>query len=149
VVEDSARRLGAPVAHAGARLDLHGGRIGLLVSGEQPQRLVRRVDELDRRQIAVALDEAALPLRPSVVGACEILGIDPLYVANEGKLVAVVAPEAAGDALERLRAHDLGAEAAVIGEIRSEPAGLVLLDTAFGGSRIVDMLVGDPLPRIC
>ncbi len=100
-------------------------------------------------ELAVALEEAALPLRPAVVGACEILGIDPLYVANEGKLVAVVAPEAADDALERLRGHELGAEAAIIGEIRAEPEGLVLLDTAFGGSRIVDMLVGDPLPRIC
>ena len=99
--------------------------------------------------LAVCLEETALPLRREVVGACEILGIDPLYVANEGKLVAVVAPEAAGDALERLRSHPLGAEAALVGEVRAEPEGLVLLDTAFGGSRIVDMLVGDPLPRIC
>jgi hydrogenase expression/formation protein HypE len=99
--------------------------------------------------LAVALDEAGLPLRPAVVGACEILGIDPLYVANEGKLVAVVAAGSAEDALARLRAHELGAEAAVVGEIRPEPQGLVVLDTAFGGSRIVDMLVGDPLPRIC
>jgi hydrogenase expression/formation protein HypE len=100
-------------------------------------------------QLCVALDEAALPLRPAVVGACEILGIDPLYVANEGKLVAVVAAEAADEALSRLRALDLGVEAAVVGEIRAEPAELVLLDTALGGTRIVDMLVGDPLPRIC
>ncbi len=99
--------------------------------------------------VAVALDESALPLRPEVVGACEILGIDPLYVANEGKLVAVVAPEAAESALEALCRQRLGSEAAIIGEIRAEPAGLVLLETSFGGSRIVDMLVGDPLPRIC
>ena len=99
--------------------------------------------------LAVALEEAALPLRPEVVGACEILGIDPLYVANEGKLVAVVAAEASDEALRRLRAHELGAEAALVGEVRAEPAGLVVLETAFGGSRIVDMLVGDPLPRIC
>jgi hydrogenase expression/formation protein HypE len=99
--------------------------------------------------VAVALDEGALPLRPEVVGACEILGIDPLYVANEGKLVAVVAAEAAADALAALRAHPLGAGAAIIGTVRDEPEGLVLLDTALGGSRIVDMLVGDPLPRIC
>jgi hydrogenase expression/formation protein HypE len=99
--------------------------------------------------VAVALDESALPLRPAVVGACEILGIDPLYVANEGKLVAVVAREAAERALERLRRQTLGSEAAIIGEIRVEPPGLVLLETSFGGSRIVDMLVGDPLPRIC
>ena len=99
--------------------------------------------------VAVALDEPALPLRPEVVGACEILGIDPLYVANEGKLVAIVAPDAAGSALERLRGHRLGSEAAIVGEIRAEPQGLVLLETSLGGSRIVDMLVGDPLPRIC
>jgi hydrogenase expression/formation protein HypE len=100
-------------------------------------------------ELSVALDETALPLRPAVVGACEILGIDPLYVANEGKLVAIVAPEAAESALTALRAHALGAEAALIGEIGTDPAGLVVLDTALGGSRIVDMLVGDPLPRIC
>jgi hydrogenase expression/formation protein HypE len=112
--------------------------------------LATTLNELAREAgLAIALEEAALPLRPAVVGACEILGIDPLYVANEGKLVAVVAPEAADAALARLRADPLGAEAAIVGEVRSEPEGLVLLDTAFGGSRIVDMLVGDPLPRIC
>jgi hydrogenase expression/formation protein HypE len=100
-------------------------------------------------RVAVRLDESALPLRGEVVGACEILGIDPLYVANEGKLVAVVAPEHAEAALAALRSHPLGTEAAVVGEVHAEPEGLVLLDTAFGGSRVVDMLVGDPLPRIC
>ena len=112
--------------------------------------LASALNELARdASLAIALDEAALPLRPEVVGACEILGIDPLYVANEGKLVAVVAPEAADEALRRLRAHDLGADATLVGEVRPEPAGLVVLETAFGGTRIVDMLVGDPLPRIC
>ena len=100
-------------------------------------------------EVAVRLDERALPLRPEVVGACEILGIDPLYAANEGKLVAVVAPEDTDAALTALRAHPLGRDAAAVAEIHSEPEGLVLLDTAFGGSRVVDMLVGDPLPRIC
>ena len=95
------------------------------------------------------VEEAALPVRPEVIGACEILGIDPLYVANEGKLVAVVAAESADAAISALRAHPLGADAAVVGEVRPEPEGLVLLDTAFGGTRVVDMLVGDPLPRIC
>jgi hydrogenase expression/formation protein HypE len=99
--------------------------------------------------VAIVLDEAALPVRPEVVGACEILGIDPLYVANEGKLVAVVASEATEAALAALRSHPLGADAALVGEVRAEPGGLVLLDTAFGGTRVVDMLVGDPLPRIC
>jgi hydrogenase expression/formation protein HypE len=78
-----------------------------------------------------------------------MLGIDPLYVANEGKFLAVVAPEEADAALAALRAHPLGAEAAVVGEIVAEPAATVVLRTGFGGTRIVDMLVGDPLPRIC
>ncbi len=99
--------------------------------------------------LAVVLDEVALPVRPAVNAACEILGIDPLYVANEGKLVAVVAEHAADAALAALRGNPLGADAVLLGEVRAEPAGLVLLDTALGGTRIVDMLVGDPLPRIC
>ena len=99
--------------------------------------------------VAIALEETALPLRPAVVGACEILGIDPLYVANEGKLIAVVAAEASDEAIALLRARPLGAEAAVVGAVQEEPRGFVLLETALGGSRIVDMLVGDPLPRIC
>jgi hydrogenase expression/formation protein HypE len=112
--------------------------------------LATALNELARDSgVAVALEEAALPLRPEVVGACEILGIDPLYVANEGKLVAIVAADAAAEALRRLGANELGADAAIVGEVRAEPAGLVVLETAFGGSRIVDMLVGDPLPRIC
>ena len=93
---------------------------------------------------SVALQETAIPVREDVRAACELLGIDPLYVANEGKLVAVVAPGSAGIALEAL-----GPEAAVIGEVRADDVPMVLCETPFGGSRIVDMLVGDPLPRIC
>jgi len=99
--------------------------------------------------LAVVLAETALPVRPAVNAACEILGIDPLYVANEGKLIAVVAPELADEALSLLRDSVLGREAVLIGEVRADPEGLVLLDTTLGGTRIVDMLVGDPLPRIC
>ena len=99
--------------------------------------------------LGVVLDEERLPLHTMVNGACELLGIDPLYVANEGKLVAVVAPEEAEVGLAALRSHPLGAEAAEVGEIVSEPAETVVLRTGFGGTRIVDMLVGDPLPRIC
>jgi hydrogenase expression/formation protein HypE len=99
--------------------------------------------------VCVVLDEASLPIRPEVNGACEILGIDPLYVANEGKLIAIVAPEDAERALAALRRHPLGADAALIGTVQTDPVGMVLLDTAFGGSRVVDMLAGDPLPRIC
>jgi hydrogenase expression/formation protein HypE len=97
----------------------------------------------------VVLDEAALPVRPTVAAACELLGIDPLYVANEGKFVAVVGPADVDAALAALRRHPLGCDAKAIGEIRTEPHGIVVLVTAFGGTRIVDMLVGDPLPRIC
>ena len=97
---------------------------------------------------SVVVDERAIPVRDDVRAACELLGIDPLYVANEGKLVAVVAPEVADAALEALHAHPLGAAAADIGEVREDDLPLVLAETPFG-SRIVDMLVGDPLPRIC
>ena len=99
--------------------------------------------------VAVVLQESSLPIHRPVLGACDLLGIDPLYVANEGKLVAVVPPEQAAAALAALQAHPLGAEAAVIGRVAAEPQRIVLLETSFGGTRIVDMLVGDPLPRIC
>ncbi len=99
--------------------------------------------------VAIVLDEASLPVKPEVQGACEILGIDPLYVANEGKLVAFVAPEEADGALDAVRSHPVGRDAAIVAEVRPEPPGLVLLETTFGGSRVIDMLAGDPLPRIC
>jgi hydrogenase expression/formation protein HypE len=99
--------------------------------------------------VAVVLDEPALPVSPVVVGACDLLGIDPLYVANEGKLVAVVAPDETDRAVAALQAQPGGESAAVVGKIVAEPKGIVALRTTFGGTRIVDMLVGDPLPRIC
>jgi hydrogenase expression/formation protein HypE len=99
--------------------------------------------------VAVVVDEEAVPVRPEVRGACELLGIDPLYVACEGRLVAVVDGDQAEAALGALRSHPLGEGAAVIGRVRDDPPGLVLLKTSFGGTRIVDLLVGDPLPRIC
>jgi hydrogenase expression/formation protein HypE len=99
--------------------------------------------------VAVVVHEDAVPVRTEVRGACEILGIDPLYVACEGRLVAVVDGAQAEAALAALRAHPLGAGAALIGHIKEDPPGLVLLKTGFGGTRIVDMLIGDPLPRIC
>jgi hydrogenase expression/formation protein HypE len=97
----------------------------------------------------VALWEEKLPIRDVVYGACEILGIDPLYVANEGKLLAVVAPEVADAALESLRNTQGGEDAQIIGEVSEEPARMVIMHTQFGGTRMIDMLVGDPLPRIC
>ncbi len=99
--------------------------------------------------LGVVLDEARLPIDAAVGGACDLLGIDPLYVANEGKVVAVVAPEEADAALEAMRTQPIGEAAARIGEIVADPPGIVVLLTSFGGTRIVDMLVGDPLPRIC
>jgi hydrogenase expression/formation protein HypE len=99
--------------------------------------------------VAVAIDEASLPVHDEVRGVAEILGIDPLYIANEGKLVAIVAKEHASRALEVMRSRPEGTEAAVIGEVMAEPEGMVFIRTGFGGTRVVDMLIGDPLPRIC
>jgi hydrogenase expression/formation protein HypE len=99
--------------------------------------------------VAVVLDEAAVPVRPEVRGACELLGIDPLYVACEGRMVVVVDGGEAEAALDALRSHPVGRDAARIGTVRDDPPGLVLLRTEFGGTRIVDLLIGDPLPRIC
>ena len=97
----------------------------------------------------VALSEEAIRLRDEVRGACELLGLDPLHIANEGQFLAVVAPEYADAAMSALRQADGGEDAVIIGELRSQPAGSVLVTTRYGGSRIVDMLAGDPLPRIC
>ena len=99
--------------------------------------------------VAIILEEDAVPIRPEVVGACELLGIDPLYVACEGRFVAFVEGGAADRALDALTSHPLGSGAAVMGTVKDDPPGLVLLRTTFGGTRIVDKLVGDPLPRIC
>jgi len=108
------------------------------------------LNELARTSsVAIVVREAQVPVRPAVVGACEILGIDPMYVANEGKLVAFVAPEAAAGALAALQRVPGCEAAAEIGEVKTDPPGMVLVETAFGGRRVMDMLVGDPLPRIC
>jgi hydrogenase expression/formation protein HypE len=108
------------------------------------------LNELARAsRVAMIVHEAAVPVHPAVAGAAEILGIDPMHVANEGKLVAIVAPEAAEAALTALRSMPGGEEAAEIGECKTEPEGMVLMATAFGGKRVLDQLVGDPLPRIC
>lgn len=100
-------------------------------------------------EVSVALDESAIPVHPEVRGACEILGLDPLTIANEGKLLAIVAPDVADAALAALRSHPLGRDAAIIGTVQAEPPGMVFLRTDIGGLRVLDMLVGDPLPRIC
>jgi len=100
-------------------------------------------------RVGVCVSEDAIPVRDEVRGACELLGIDPMYVACEGRLVAVVPGASADRAVAALRAHPLGAQASVIGHVRAQQPGIVSIKTAFGGTRIVDLLVGDPLPRIC
>jgi hydrogenase expression/formation protein HypE len=108
------------------------------------------LNELARSSaVAILVRESAVPVLPAVAGAAEILGIDPMYVANEGKLVAFVAAQAADRALAALRQVPGCEQAAEIGEVRTEPPGMVLMETSFGGRRVIDQLVGDPLPRIC
>ena len=108
------------------------------------------LNELARASsVAMIVREAEIPVNPAVAGAAEILGIDPMYVANEGKLVAFVAPDAAEEALTALGSVEGCESAAEIGEVRTEPPGMVLVQTSFGGRRVMDQLVGDPLPRIC
>lgn len=100
-------------------------------------------------EVGVVVDASTIPVRPQVAGFCEILGLDPVHLANEGKLVAAVPASQAERALEVMRADPLGRDAAIIARCRPSPAGVVTLDTGFGGERILDMLVGEPLPRIC
>lgn len=102
-----------------------------------------------RSGVGMEMDERTILVKEEVKGACELLGLDPLYVANEGKLVAIVAPEATEVALRALRSHALGREAQIIGRVTEAHAGLVVLRTVLGTTRIVDMLSGDQLPRIC
>ena len=108
------------------------------------------LNELARASgVAITVREADVPVQGSVAGAAELLGIDPMYIANEGKFVSFVAPELAAEALAALREVEGCEAAAEIGEVRAEPPGMVLVETAFGGKRVMDMLAGDPLPRIC
>jgi hydrogenase expression/formation protein HypE len=102
-----------------------------------------------RSNVGMLLQENEIPIRETVRGACEILGLDPLYVANEGKLVAIVPPDSANALVERMRQHPLGSEACVIGEVVGDHAGMVLMKTVIGGARVVDTLFGEQLPRIC
>jgi hydrogenase expression/formation protein HypE len=103
----------------------------------------------DASQVAIEIDEAATPIREEVKAFCEILGLDPLYLANEGKIVVIVPPEEVEAALTAMHAHPLGVRAGVIGRVQAGEAGRVIMRTVFGGRRIVDMLVGEQLPRIC
>lgn len=100
-------------------------------------------------EVSITLREEALPVKPAVRGVCSILGLDPLFVANEGKLLAFVAADAADAALAAIRRHPLGADAAIIGSVEAAPAGRVRMETSIGGMRSVEMLAGEQLPRIC
>jgi hydrogenase expression/formation protein HypE len=102
-----------------------------------------------RSRVGMLLRERSIPVRESVKGACELLGLDPLYVANEGKLLAIVAPEMAPAVLRQMQQHPLGADAAIIGEVVTDHAGMVLMKTQIGGTRVLDVMFGEQLPRIC
>lgn len=102
-----------------------------------------------RAGVGMLLQEQSIPVRESVKGACEVLGLDPLYVANEGKLVAIVVPEMAETVLQQMRQHELGRSAAIIGEVVSGHPGMVLMKTEIGGTRVLDVMFGEQLPRIC
>jgi hydrogenase expression/formation protein HypE len=102
-----------------------------------------------RSKVGMRLEGSAIPVRESVKGACEILGLDPLYVANEGKLLAIVAADAAEAVLQRMRSHQFGAQAALIGTVVDDHPGMVLMKTEIGGTRVVDVMFGEQLPRIC
>jgi hydrogenase expression/formation protein HypE len=102
-----------------------------------------------RSGVGIAIDEERVPVHEAVRGACELLGLDPLYVANEGKLVAVVAPESAQTALDALQAHEYGRQAAAIGQVTADHPGRMVLRTTLGARRVVGMLAGEQLPRIC
>jgi hydrogenase expression/formation protein HypE len=102
-----------------------------------------------RANVGMVLREQSIPVRESVKGACEVLGLDPLYVANEGKLVAIVSPEMEDAVLQQMRQHELGRHAAVIGEVVDAHRGMVLMKTEIGGTRVLDVMFGEQLPRIC
>ncbi len=112
--------------------------------------LATTLNELARQSgCGIALAESHIPVRPEVAAACEFLGLDPLYVANEGKLVAICPPEDADRLLAAMRSHPLGRDAAIVGEAIADPHHFVQMDTSFGGRRVVDWLTGEQLPRIC
>ncbi|MDP2917590.1 MAG: hydrogenase expression/formation protein HypE [Dehalococcoidia bacterium] len=112
--------------------------------------LATTLNELAKQsKVSIRIEEEKIPVREEVTAACEMLGFDPLYVANEGKMVAIVAPEDADKVLEAMRANEYGKDAAIIGEVTADHPGRVVMKTCLGSSRIVDMLTGDLLPRIC
>ncbi len=144
IVSDSAPLNGLVAAMLAACQDVHVLR--------DPTRggLAATLNEVARAAgVGIAIDERTVPVKPAVAAACDMLGLDPFYVANEGKLVAMVPPAAAEAVLAAMRAHPLGAGAAVIGSVTDKHPGLVVARTGIGGTRVVDTAVGEQLPRIC
>jgi hydrogenase expression/formation protein HypE len=144
IVSDTAALNGLVEAMVAAVPDIHVLR--------DPTRggLATTLNEIARQSgVGMLIEEEKLPVRQEVAAACEFLGLDPLYVANEGKLVCICAPEHAGRLLDAMRAHPLGGNAALIGSVHEDPHHFVQMETGFGGKRIVDWLTGEQLPRIC
>lgn len=134
---DEARAAGCPTAIRCLRDPTRGG-------------VASTLNEIAGRSgVAMMVRESDIPVREAVRGACELLGLDPLYVANEGKLVAVVSPELAPKIVERMRSHPLGRDSRIVGQVMESPQGMVLMKTGIGGTRVVDTLFGEQLPRIC
>jgi len=128
------------------------GRVDFLHCLRDPTRggVATTLNEIAKRAgVGMRLREQSIPVRETVQGACEVLGLDPLYVANEGKLIAIVAPEMAEDVLQQMRNHALGRDAVLIGEVIQEHPGMVLMTTSVGGTRVLDVMFGEQLPRIC
>ena len=128
------------------------GRADFLHCLRDPTRggLATTLNEIAKRaKVGMLLREKSIPVHESVQGACEVLGLDPLYVANEGKLVAIVAPEMAEEVLQQMRRDELGRDAAIIGEVVADHPGMVLMKTEVGGTRVLDVMFGEQLPRIC
>jgi len=132
-----------------ALLDRLGGDVHVLRDATRGGVASVALEIADAARVGLRLHERAVPVAEPVRGACELLGLDPLYVANEGKLVAVVAAERADEALETLRAHPLGRAAAIVGEVTESGPGRVVLKSGIGGERLLDRLTGEQLPRIC
>jgi hydrogenase expression/formation protein HypE len=140
----------APLADLAAALLEHGGDTIHVLRDPTRGGLASSLNEIaGQSKVGIRLQETSIPIWNEVRGACEILGLDPLYVANEGKMLAIVAPDTAEAALATMQAHPLGAEAAIIGQVVDDHPGKVFMRSRIGGMRVVDMLSGEQLPRIC
>jgi len=150
VAVDAERASGYRYTHRAYLVQLRRAGSGTVLIDPLPLSDLTTLNEIAHQSgVGMVLEERAIPVAPQVAAACELLGLDPLYVANEGKLVAIVPPEEGDAALAALRGHPLGREARRIGEVTADPSHFVQLRTALGGRRMVDWLSGEQLPRIC